>query len=339
MITLRPVSEAQWPALSAGFRDLGFEQSLTYGAAAARRIGAGLRFVVLERDGQPLAAAAVRIKTLPGLGRGIAFIAGGPLILPGDGPGPDAATLTAILTALRQEFALTRGHILRLRLSGLAGQDPDRMLALAGAAGFAPSQRAAPYRSMAIDLTQDEATLMAGLNGKWRTDLRAAQKAGLTLASGNDAALQGRFLTLYTQVQAAKGFRTDVPPEFHFALAGPDYRLEVLIAAKDGVDLAGIVIATVGGTVVYLFGATAEAGRALRAGYFLTWEGIALSRQRGLRWYDLGGIDAAANPDVARFKTRMNGVALNAPAVETAGPGPVPALIRGLEALRARLRR
>ena len=112
-----------------------------------------------------------------------------------------------------------------------------------------------------------------------------------------------------------------------------------VLASKDGEDLAGIVIATVGGSAVYLFGATVEAGRRLRAGYFLTWEGIALSRARGLRWYDLGGIDALANPDVARFKVRMNGVPLFASCVETCAPGPVPVLIRGLERLRTRLRR
>lgn len=339
MITVRFLPAADWPALAAGFRDLGFEQSLTYGQAAAARVGATARFVALERDGRVLAAACVRTRALPGLGRGIAWIAAGPLVLPVAGPTPDAATLVGVLAALRRQFALHEGHVLRLRLSATALQDPAALTGLAATAGFRPTPRSPAYRSLAIALKKDPARLLADLNGKWRTDLRYAQKSGLTLEHGDTPALQTRFLAMFETIQATKGFRPDITPQFHFALSGPDYARDILIATRDGQDLAGIVIGSTGPVAVYLFGATAEAGRALRAGYFLTWEGIALARGRGLDWYDLGGIDAEANPDVARFKDRMNGTPLLAPAFETRGGGPVAALIRGLETLRARLRR
>ena len=347
MITLRFVLAADWPAVAARFRDLGFEQSLTYGRAAARRIGGQVRFVVLERAGRPVAAACLRTKTVPGLGRGIVWMPSGPLVLPQDGGAPDAATLQAILAALRAQFVATEGHILRLRLSGVACSDPEQMADSAARAGFHPTPRAPAYRSSAIDLHKPAATLLADLNGKWRTDLRAAQKSGLTLERGQDAALQARFMALFDTVQAAKGFRPDVTPGFHFALtesgsgpeSGPDYALDILIATKDGQDVAGIVIGTSGKTATYLFGATAVAGRQWRAGYFLTWEGIALSRARGLDWYDLGGIDADANPDVARFKERMNGTPLFSAAYEARPSGIVAPLIGALETLRARLKR
>ena len=351
MITLRFVPAADWPAVAAQFCDLGFEQSLTYGSAAARRIGGQVRFVVLERAGRPVAAACLRTKTVPGLGRGIVWMPSGPLVLPQDGGAPDAATLQAILAALRAQFVATEGHILRLRLSATALQDPEGVAALAAGTGFHPTPRAPAYRSSAIDLHKPAATLLADLNGKWRTDLRAAQKSGLTLERGQDAALQARFMALFDTVQTAKGFRPDVTPEFHFALtesgsgpesgpeSGPDYALDILIATKDGQDVAGIVIGTSGKTTTYLFGATAVAGRQWRAGYFLTWEAIALSRARSLDWYDLGGIDADANPDVARFKERMNGTPLFSAAYEARPSGIVAPLIGALETLRARLKR
>jgi lipid II:glycine glycyltransferase (peptidoglycan interpeptide bridge formation enzyme) len=109
---------------------------------------------------------------------------------------------------------------------------------------------------------------------------------------------------------------------------------------KDGRDLAGIVIGTTGQTAIYLFGATADAGRGLRAGYFLTWQGICLSQDRGLNWYDLGGVDFDANPDVARFKDRMNGVKIEAAGPFEARPkGLVWLLVAGLETMRAKLRK
>jgi lipid II:glycine glycyltransferase (peptidoglycan interpeptide bridge formation enzyme) len=339
-LSVRGVAEADWPEYAQQFRDLSFEQSLTYGRAAAARIGGKLRCLVLERDGQQIAAAQVRIKTLPGLGRGIAWIASGPLLLPVEGPAPEPAVIAEVFAALRTELVLRQGHILRLRLPGIAFHAQDTIATIAKATGFAPTDRAPVYRSIAIDLSQDQTALMTALNGKWRTDLRYAQKSGLTLETGYSPDMQARFLVLFRDIQAAKGFAPDITPEFHFALSGPDLSYDILIITKDGQDLAGIVIGTSGLCTVYLFGATAEAGRALRAGYMLTWEGIRLAQGRGMHWYDLGGVDFDENPDVARFKDRMNGQTIEAAGPYEAHSGtPLTHLIKALETLRAKLRK
>ena len=333
-LTIRILSSAEWPDYAVQFGDLSFEQSLTYTLASARRIGARAEFWAVEHGGRPVAAAALRIKTPPGLGRGIGWIPSGPLLLSDQRP-PD---LKAVLQALRGQLVCMDGHILRLRLSGLAMQDQGQVRAVAAAAGFAGTLRAPLYQSLAMNLRDGEQTLMQRLDGKWRTDLRFALKSGLILDQGNSPALQARFLALFQAVQTAKGFAPDITPEFHFALSGPDYALDVMIATKDGQDLGGVVIGTTGRTATYLFGATAEAGRRLKAGYFLTWQGMMLARQRGLHWYDMGGIDREANPDVARFKDRMNGVAILSEAFEARPSGFVAPVILALESLRAGLK-
>lgn len=339
----RSLSETDWPGASARFRDLTFEQSLTYGRPAAARIGAKLRFVTVERDHGICAAGALRLRLVPGLGRGIAWLPSGPLIQPLSGLAPDDATLEAIFVALRRQICEREGHILRLRLSGVALLDPARVRTIAMRAGFAPYPVRAPYRSYVLDLSQETDALMRRLNSKWRTDLRFAQKSDLTLEHGTGPAFEARFLTLFNQIQAAKGFRPEITPQFHFnicaqKLASPDYGLEILIATKGGQDVAGIVVGTSGHTATYLFGATAEAGRPLRAGYFLTWEAILLARAKGLLWYDLGGVDFSANPDVARFKERMGGEWVEAEVFQAVPKGPIPQLITVLEALRGKLR-
>lgn len=337
---VRVVSVADWPAVAAGFRDLGFEQSLTYAIPAAARIGGQVQLVAVERNGLVLGAAAVRVRSIPGMRRGIAWIPSGPMTLPVDGTTPSAATQATVLSALRAEFTGRQGHILRLRLPGTAFHDNAQMAAIARAEGFDPCRRALGYQSIAIDLKKDADTLLRDLSGKWRTDLRYALKSEIAVERGTGPEMQRRFLSLFTDIQDAKDFRPDITPEFHFALAGPDLEHDILIATKGGEDLGGIVIGTTGRTAVYLFGATAVAGRGLRAGYLLTWEGIALARTRGLDWYDLGGVDFDANPDVARFKHRMNGVTITAAGPFEARPGGLfPLLVYGLEDLRARLRR
>ncbi len=314
-LALRDIAPDDWPALSGAFDDLTYEQSLTYARAAAARIGAEARFVVLETaDGTPAAAACLRIKRVPGLGRGIAWIAAGPLTRPRERPAPAPDQLREILSALRREVHAA-GHVLRLRLPVVAGYDPGDSAALAREAGFVPTESAPAYRTVVLDLDRDEDALMQGLHGKWRNPLRNALKAGLTLDSGPIAAFSDRFHGLYERVQRAKGFDPDIPPEFYYDLSGPDFAHDVLIARAEGADVAGMTIGRSGPNAVYLFGATDEPGRRLNAGYFLMWHSMLHSRAAGMRRFDLGGIDAADNPTVTRFKLRTGGA-------ETAAPGP-----------------
>ncbi|WP_417463034.1 lipid II:glycine glycyltransferase FemX [Kordiimonas sp.] len=339
MLTLHSIPEGKWPEVAGRFSDLTFEQSCTYARAAAARIGARVEYLLLEEAGQPVAAAAVRIKTVPGLGRGIAWIASGPLLHPLDRSSPGRNRIADILDKLHEEICVQQGHVLRLRPAGIAAHDEQLFAEVAVTRGFTPTERATTYASIAINLAQDRNTLMANLNGKWRTDLRYALKSDLTLDVGPPADLATRFLALYEQVQSTKGFRPDITPEFHFSLDGPDFSREILIATKQGTDIAGIVVGVAGQTATYLFGATAAEGRRLKAGYFLTWEGVVRAQSRGLHWYDLGGVDIEANPDVTRFKTRMNGQSILAKAFEARPASPISHLVTGLEALRTHLRR
>jgi hypothetical protein len=239
-----------------------------------------------------------------------------------------------MLASLRRAVVEEQGHLLRLRPPGSSLVDTETALQ----AGFVPAPRPGPYRSFALDLLQDEARLMAALHGKWRTDLRFALKSGLTVDRGQGSAIEARFMALFNRVQSAKGFSPDILPGFHFPLSCPEYRVETLIAVKDGQDLAGIVTGTCAASSTYLFGATGEAGRPLRAGYLLQWEAIRLARQAGCLWYDLGGVDFDTNPEVSRFKERMNGVPILSEVWQAKPPGPVGGLILGLEALRARVK-
>ena len=306
-LTLQTVAPADWPGISAAFRDLTYEQSLTYAAAAAARIGAEAQFVALmDPSGQPVAAACLRIKRIPGLGRGIAWIAAGPLVQRRGQPDANPGDLREILAALRTH-AQSTGHILRLRFPALAEYDVAALGQLAAKEGFAPTTRAASYHTVIVDCDQDEDTLMRALHGKWRNPLRNALKAGLELEHLPIQEGADRFDMLYREVQAVKGFDPDIPPAFYYALKGADFTHEALIARKDGVDIAGMTIGRAGENAVYLFGATSDAGRRLNAGHYLMWQSILRCRALGVKTLDLGGIDPDANPSVTRFKQRTGG--------------------------------
>jgi len=334
-LTLQTIAAEDWPRVSAGFRDLTYEQTLSYAQAAAHRIGAMAHFVTLsDQTGQPVAAACLRLKPVPGLGRGIVWIAAGPLIQPNAGP----EDLEAVFATLRA-YAQQSGHILRLRLPASTLRDVPSVDQNAAAAGFAPTDRSSPYRTVIIDCDQEEDALMRALHGKWRNPLRNALKSGMELETLPIAACADRFHSLYQQVQAAKGFSPDIPPEFYYHLNGPDFSHEVLFARQDGVDVGAMTIGRAGTNGVYLFGATSEAGRRLNAGHYLMWKAILHCKAHGLRWFDLGGIDADTNPSVTRFKLRTGGAEVIA-----AGPyefrptGLTTALIRTAETVHTRIK-
>ena len=335
-LTLREVQPRDWHALSAGFRDLTFEQTRAYCEPAAARVGATPRFIAVERSGDVVALAAMRVKKIPLLGRGIVWLPAGPMVLaPGKSdPGPDE--VTAILAALRQRLVETEGHVLQLRFSALSFLEQAQAQEMAREAGFGPATRASLYKTYALDARFGEEELMRRLNGKWRGNLRNALKAGLTIDRAGDDRLNGRFDEVFEFVQLAKGFVPSISTEFHRSCMAEDYRLETFVVSKDGVDLGAGMLVVTGQNANYLFGATNVAGRPVRAGYQLTWAMILRCIELGLTWMDLGGVDIDANPEVGGYKERIG-----AAYVEGAGPfeaspsGMLPKVIHMLEDLRA----
>ncbi len=95
---------------------------------------------------------------------------------------------------------------MRLRLSGTAVDIGDAMRQAAQGAGFLAAGHIRNYHSIAINLRKGPEALLQGMNGKWRTDLRFAQKSGLELEWGQGTTIEARFTALFREVQDTKGF-------------------------------------------------------------------------------------------------------------------------------------
>ena len=76
----------------------------------------------------------------------------------------------------------------------------------------------------------------------------------------------------------------------------------------------------VGDTAIFLLGATSEKAMELKAANFLQWQAMMWLKDRGARWYDLGGIDpvaeCAGNIDMVQA---MQKVVARLRALESAG--------------------
>ena len=338
-LTVSEVTPSEWPAICMKFSDLSFEQSLTYSQAAASRVGATARYLALnDAKGQLVAAVGLRIKTIPVLGKGIAWAPAGPLLHRLNAPPVDAEMTHAVLTALKHYFD-TCGHVLRLRFPVVAPHMFEATDQGASDLGYVATNRAHSYRSVIIDCTASEEDLMRNLHGKWRNLLRKAMKSDIELEISPLTDVHARFDKMYHEVQSAKGFQPDIPPSFYYDLTGPDFRHDVLIAQENGEDIAGMTIGMTGQNAVYLFGATTQRGRSLNAGYFQMWQAILFCKREGIRWFDLGGIDTTSNPEVTRFKFRTGGLEVTAPGPYEYRPRkPATALILLVEQAYAKLK-
>jgi ribosomal protein S18 acetylase RimI-like enzyme len=93
----------------------------------------------------------------------------------------------------------------------------------------------------------------------------------------------------------------------------------------DGQPVAGLIWSTLGDTCVPLLLAADESGLLNYAVYLLQWRSIVAAHERGMRYYDLGGIDPETNVGVYNFKKGLRGLDLWAPGPFEA----VPSIVRG----------
>src|SRR5580704_6435768 len=85
------------------------------------------------------------------------------------------------------------------------------------------------------------------------------------------------------------------------------HRMQVLICEDAGVPVAALAVSAMGDSAIYLLGATNEGGMKSQGAYLLQWTMIQWLKEKGIRWYDLGGIDPEMNPGVYSFKRGFSG--------------------------------
>ncbi len=340
---LRRADRDEWVDLCADFGDHNYRQCWDYAAMLAERSKATAESVVVTREGHPIGLASVRVKRLPGLGTGIAYVAGGPLVRHRDDDQP-RERLDAVLAALADEYVQRRRLV--LRVAPAIGDERWNLVQdeCVLAAGFRPADHVRPYPTMLVDIGRPLDEVRSALAKKWRYHLKQAERAGLEVTQGRDPRLLHDFMPLFDELVARKAIEVDLGADFYARLQPrlpESERLHVAIARAQGRPVAGVVASIHGDTAVYLLGAANEEGRTANAAYLLQWEVIEAAAGQGCRWYDLGGVDAEANPGVYRFKQRMGGAELSAPGPYELAPGrvrgvAVSAAERGVRAVAAR---
>lgn len=306
--SLEHLDRGAWESLCTGFSDLNYQQTWAYGTALAQRRGAVSEHVAIRAGGETIALADIRVKRLPFVGGGIAYISSGPLTRRDSCDRSHALKLA--LEALNTEYVHRQGLVLRILPPIGDAQENEQAARAFAVAGFLPTDRVRGYRTFLLDITPEPGMLRSALAQKWRNCLNASERQNLSVETGSSDKLFEQFTELLDGLVARKGFGMDLGARFYADLQrelAPREKMVVTLVRGDGQLHAGGVFAMHGDTCVYLLGATAEAGMRSKASYLLHWQVLLLARERGIRRYDLGGIDPVGNPGVYNFKKGVSG--------------------------------
>lgn len=302
------VSPAQWDELLGGFDDASVYQSWAYGSVSWG--ATQLSHLILKRSGVVVAAAQVRLVTVPVIGKGVAYVRWGPLFRRKNVPA-DCSLFRQALAGLKEEYGMRRGLILRVIPNVYAGDsfEADVRASLASE-GLIQDPSDAIYRTLRVDLSASLEDLRKGLHQRWRNKLKNAGNAGYSVIESSAPEAYARFVTAYGEMMARKRFETTVDVnefgKIHQRL--PDeLRLLILVCEKESVLLNALVVAAAGETGIYLLAATSDAGLESNGAFLLQWRAMQYLKERGCRWYDMGGINPERNPGVYQFKSGIGG--------------------------------
>lgn len=286
------VGSAEWSALLARAGRSALQQGWAYGAAVARR-GRTVDRAVFRAGGRAVALAQIIERRVLGVAT-LAALLRGPVWLDA---GPEERL--AVLRTLRARWRHWRYRFLLV-------QPDDEAAAELAAQGMRRVMTG--YSTSWIDLRPEAEALRAGLDGKWRNQLRRGEEAKLAIDQAHGGKHVAWLLEKDTAQARARGYLGLGAALVQDIVAASERDAVLSLTAKLGPEpVAGVLFLCHGAAATYQVGWTGEAGRERHAHNFLLWRGIAELKRRGVAWLDLGGIETTHAEGIAHFKLGLGG--------------------------------
>ncbi len=221
-------------------------------------------------------------------------------------------TLLEFINAkLRREGAVA----LQMELGQERGTaESDEIVDVLGSLQFRSVQAIQPVRTVLLDLTPDEETLLARMKEKWRYNVRLAGRKGVQVRIAETAEDVRAWYALLQTTGERDEFGIHTLDYYLRAwhIFAPRNMARLFLAEYQGQLLAGIFVGLFAKQAIYLYGASSNEQRHLMPNYLLQWEAIRWAKQEGATSYDLWGISERDNEDdalagVSRFKSGWGG--------------------------------
>lgn len=302
------VTQSEWSSIIGLFRDANVYQTWSYDAI---RCGEeNVSHLVLRVAGKIVAAAQVRIVSLPFLGLGAAYVRWGPLWQLRNQTS-DPVIYRLAVRSLRDEYVRRRGLILRIFPELYeCDQNPCRDILLEE--GYTKAAEDNRPHTLVLDISPSIEVLRAQLAQKWRNCLSRAERNELEIIQGTDDCLFSEFIGIYQNLLRRKQFQepNDIN-EFRLIQSKlpAEFKMRIFLCRSKGYCSAGAIVSAIGDTGVYLFGATNDRGLQDKASYLIQWKAIQWMKESGCRFFNLNGINPLKNPGTYHFKAGLAGKA------------------------------
>lgn len=180
-----------------------------------------------------------------------------------------------------------------------------------------------PTHTWVLDITKSEDELMAEMNMRCRYNVRLAEKSGVKIESSDkDQTLIDNFYNLYSITGKRHGITYRNKEYFKtfleiFGQAGYAcvYNGKIIENNTPLVLTAGVLVYS-GKTAIYMFGASSNEKRNLKAPNLLVWQMIKDAKAKGCERFDFFGIAPDDNPKhpwagITSFKKQFGGEQIN----------------------------
>ncbi len=164
------------------------------------------------------------------------------------------------------------------------------------------------HHTVMLDLTQEEASLLAQMDGKWRNRLRAAEKEAVSIHPISKPTAYEWLFEHEIEQRARLGYQS-LPAHLvplYQEVAGNN-SVMALAARQEGKGVGGMLCVIHGTSATYHIGWASEQGKAVNIHNQLLWEMMRALKQQGIAKLDLGGVNTDDSAGVARFKIGAGG--------------------------------
>lgn len=176
----------------------------------------------------------------------------------------------------------------------------ENILKLLKSSGFAKDNWSLnPTKTIQIDLTQSEESLLKNMEKDTRYNVRLAERNGVEVREGNFEEFKG----LYFATAKRKGFwpaRSEL--EALWKIFSKAKAAVILTAYFQNEVLASTLLLIHDTNAHYYHAATSESHRKLMAPYLLLWQAMRVLKKRGVKIFDLEGIYDSRNPSTKKWK-------------------------------------
>lgn len=299
----------EWARIISQFDDASVYQTRSYGSIHWSE--KELKHFLCKKGPVIIAAAQVRVFTLPIIGADIIYVRYGPMWRRREEE-PAVENYRIAIKSLVNAFSTNKRAVIRV-LPNVADNSvfSNSVRSILAEEGFAVSSRRHAYETFLLDLSPPLDIIRKNLDQKWRNQLNRGEKNNLSITEGIGNNLFAIFLELQKNMLERKKFLPGVDYEEFFEIQKdlPDSHKMNIIICNDqgGTPLSAAVVSCIGDNGIYLLGATGDNGMKAKGSYRIQWRIVEWLKSRNCRFYDLGGIDLINNPGVYHFKEGLSG--------------------------------